>query len=147
MSVATEIAFHFNVPQRVGYVCRLLRKAVSSGARLMVVGSADALQELDRDLWHFSSTDFLAHCDRSAPASLLQKSPIVLTDSPLWLDTHNVLINLDSQVPERFDFFKRVIEVVTQDASEKQDARERWMHYKSLGYPLVRHDYLQKTNS
>ena len=29
----TEIAFHFNVPDKLAYSCRLLRKAYLSGAR------------------------------------------------------------------------------------------------------------------
>ena len=30
----TEIAFHFNAPDKLAYACRLLRKAVASGARV-----------------------------------------------------------------------------------------------------------------
>ena len=29
----TEVAFHFNAPDKLGYACRLLRKAVATGAR------------------------------------------------------------------------------------------------------------------
>ena len=29
----TEVQFHFNVPDRLVYACRLLRKALRSGAR------------------------------------------------------------------------------------------------------------------
>ena len=45
----TEIAFHFNAPDRLAYTCRLLRKAVSAGARLVVTGPAEALDRLDSD--------------------------------------------------------------------------------------------------
>jgi hypothetical protein len=34
----TEIAFHFNVPDKLAYSCRLLRKAYLSGARVVVTG-------------------------------------------------------------------------------------------------------------
>ena len=43
----TEIAFHFNAPDRLAYVCRLLRKAVATDAQLVVVGSPDQLDRLD----------------------------------------------------------------------------------------------------
>ena len=36
-----EVAFHFNAPDRVGYACRLLRKAYLKGARLWVRVPAD----------------------------------------------------------------------------------------------------------
>ena len=36
----TEVAFHFNVPQKSGYACRLLRKATAGGARVVVTGEA-----------------------------------------------------------------------------------------------------------
>ena len=57
----TEVAFHFNAPDRVAYACRLLRKAVASGAKLVVTGSPDVLQQLDRALWTFSAVDFVPH--------------------------------------------------------------------------------------
>ena len=33
----TEIAFHFNAPDKVAYACRLLRKAVAVNAKVVVV--------------------------------------------------------------------------------------------------------------
>jgi DNA polymerase-3 subunit chi len=53
----TEIAFHFNAPDKLAYACRLLRKAVNSGARVVVTGDAASLQALDTLLWTFSAGD------------------------------------------------------------------------------------------
>ena len=39
----TEVAFHFNAPDPVAYACRLLRKAVSNGARMVVLGVPDTV--------------------------------------------------------------------------------------------------------
>jgi hypothetical protein len=41
-SVMTEIAFHFNAPDKLAYACRFARKALRSGARLVITGSAHA---------------------------------------------------------------------------------------------------------
>ena len=43
----TEVAFHFNVPDKLNYICRLLRKATQAKARVVVSGPADALKTLD----------------------------------------------------------------------------------------------------
>ena len=47
----TEVAFHFNVPDKMNYVCRLLRKATLAKARVVVAGPQQALQTLDEALW------------------------------------------------------------------------------------------------
>ena len=43
----TEVAFHFNMPDKTRYLCRLLRKAVSQGAQVAVTGPDAAMDELD----------------------------------------------------------------------------------------------------
>jgi DNA polymerase-3 subunit chi len=49
-------------------------------------------------------------------------------------------VNLSHAVPEGFDAFERVIEVVSQDEADKQSARLRWKHYAERGLDIVRHD-------
>jgi DNA polymerase-3 subunit chi len=51
-----------------------------------------------------------------------------------------VLVNLGDSVPEGFDTFKRVIEVVSLEDDDRQQARVRWKQYTSLGYEIERHD-------
>ena len=60
-AVMPAVAFHFNVPERRGYVCRLLRKAWRSGARVVVTGEAAMLAEVDRLLWTFEPLEFVPH--------------------------------------------------------------------------------------
>ena len=57
----TEVAFHFNAPDKLAYACRLLRKASGAGARVAVTAEAELLQRLDTALWTFSALDFVAH--------------------------------------------------------------------------------------
>ena len=58
----TALAFHFGAPDKLGYACRLLRKAVASGAQAVVVADAESIAQLDTDLWALSATEFLPHC-------------------------------------------------------------------------------------
>jgi DNA polymerase-3 subunit chi len=137
----TEVAFHFNVPDKVGYACRLLRKAVAAGSRVVVTGESAVLRTLDADLWTFSPVEFIAHCHvESAEPRMLASSPVVLADAPRSAPHQQVLVNLGSGVPEGFERFERLIEVVTQDDGDRVQARGRWKHYSDRGYAITRHD-------
>ncbi len=140
----TEVAFHFNAPDKVGYACRLLRKAHAAGAQVVVTGLMPLLRQLDTELWTFSALDFIPHCladaTHATPAAVLSASPIVLSVSPQAAPARQVLLNLGADVPEGFERFERLIEVVTQDDADRQQARVRWKHYADRGYAITRHD-------
>ena len=140
MPAVTTIDFHFNAPDQLGYACRLLRKAVASGATLVVTGSDQALAQLDLALWTFSATDFVPHCDVSAQPSILDKSPVVLSVSLQSVPHHGILLNLGAEVPAGFESFDRVIEVVSQADDDRQQARLRWKQYTRLGHSPTRYD-------
>ena len=143
----TEIAFHFNAPDRLAYVCRLLRKAVAADAQLVVVGPPDQLDRLDSDLWTFSATDFVPHCRAQAEPELVAASPVVLATQTEGLPLRQVLVNLGVDVPAGFERFERVIEVVGLDDADRQLARTRWRHYADRGYTMTRHDLTLKNNA
>lgn len=136
----TEIAFHFNAPDKLAYACRLLRKAVAAGARAVVTGPDDALVQLDQQLWTFSALDFVPHCTSTSPARVQAASPVVLAVDAQQAPVHPVLVNLGDLVPAGFERFGRLIEVVSGDADDRALARERWRHYAARGYTIVRHD-------
>jgi DNA polymerase-3 subunit chi len=137
----TEVAFHFNVPDKLGYACRLLRKAAGSGSRVVVTGQPELLRTLDTELWTFSALEFIPHCHAAAAdAQVLAASPVVLSDSARGTPHQEVLVNLGGPVPEGFERFERLIELVTQDDQDRQQARTRWKHYADRGYAITRHD-------
>jgi len=137
----TEVAFHFNAPGKVDYACRLLRKAYGSGAQVVVTAGAELLQELDVTLWTFSPLEFLPHGMAGRLSSVAQaRTPIVLAESARSAPHQQVLVNLGEAVPDGFERFERLIEVVTRDDADRQLARQRWKHYADRGYAIVRHD-------
>jgi DNA polymerase-3 subunit chi len=137
----TDVAFHFNAPDKLAYACRLLRKAVAGGARVVVTGPAEALARLDTLLWTFSQTDFIPHAMQPEAAdSLVMASPVVLTGQPAQAPHRQVLVNLGDAMPGDFEQFERVIEVVSLDEDDRQRARGRWKQYAGQGYDIVRHD-------
>ena len=146
----TEVAFHFGAPDKLAYVCRLLRKAVNAGAKVLVVAPEAALPKLDVDLWALSPAEFLPHRlateETAGEGSAQDRSPIVLASHASQSATHRqVLVNLTDAVPDGFAEFARVIEVVGLDDADRAQARARWKQYTALGYTIVRHDLALKS--
>ena len=136
----TDVTFHFNAPDRVAYACRLLRKAVGSGAQVLVTGPAPLLLHLDAALWAVSPVDFVPHCNLEDDARVIASSPVMLSPSTQSSPFRQVLLNLDDLVPEGFEEFARVIEIIGCDDVGRQLARSRWKLYADRGYSIMRHD-------
>lgn len=130
----TEVAFHFNAPDRLDYACRLLRKAYLKGARLQVLADPVLAAALDQQLWLMTGVDFVPHCPSDAPESVRARSPIVIGRSVVDpAGEGQVLVNLGDEMPQGYQRFARVIEVVTSDSPARVMARERWKQYKAAG--------------
>lgn len=140
--VLVEIAFHFGAQDKVAYGVRLLRKAVATGARVLVLGHPELVQRLDAALWACAPTDFFPHCLSDAPDQTLALSSVVLAaeGGPAPSVLLPVLVNLGSQMPQDFERHQRVIEVVSTDEDDRVLARKRWKNYTALGHIIVRHD-------
>lgn len=140
-----DVAFHFGAPDKLAYACRLLRKATGSGMRVLVLGSDTILQQLDAALWAVSATDFITHAQASATVDMSARSSVVLgADAATSGDRPPVLVNLGDQVPEDFERYARVIEVVSTHEADRELARQRWKHYARLGIAITRHDLALK---
>ncbi len=136
----TEVAFHFNAPDRLGYACRLLRKAYLKGARVLVLVDEAERAALDAALWTSVVGEFLPHSGPNDAPHVQARSPIHLASDASSHNGATVLVNLRAEMPQGHDRFARVIEVVTNDERDRSDARERWKRYKSLGIEPQRHD-------
>lgn len=144
----TEIAFHVNVVDKLGYACRLLRASQKKSARVLVCAPQDVLNQLSAQLWALSPTDFFPHCMADATPSVLGNSSIVLAADLTDLNLpHQVLLHLGAALPSGFERFERLIEVVSQDQADVLPARKRWKHYKDRGYALTRYDAVSKEST
>jgi DNA polymerase-3 subunit chi len=136
----TAVEFHTGIGDKVGYACRLLRKAYRSGARLVVTAPTPLLTTLDRELWTFAERDFIPHLRFAAvPPALAARTPIWLVEGEPPLGAPGVLINLGAPAPADPARFERIIEVVSADADDLQPGRERWRAYVAAGLSPVRH--------
>ena len=137
----TEVEFHTGVADRIGFACRLLRKAYRRGVRVLVTASPEDLATLDRALWVFEERDFVPHV--RVPGALAA----VAARTPIWLSpragaaegTPRVLLNLGADAPEDLSALERLIEVVGHDADDTERGRGRWRGYKQAGLQIKHH--------
>ena len=136
----TAIQFHFSVPDRLTYACRLLRKALRTVAGISVLGATEELERLNRQLWTFEATEFLPHVlvpSSEPPPSSHRVTPLwLLTDLSLAPLQHSVLVNLGSAPVLGLERFARLIEIVSTQEDDREDARLRWRHYTKFGYAI-----------
>ena len=140
----TRIDFFSNAPNRLDYVARLLNKVHTAQQTAVVYGDTQTLNALSDALWH--NPAFLAH--DVEPQTSAHCAPIVLISETMSsFPHHDVLINLSDETPSFFASFNRLIEVVPNESTPKQAARDRWGFYKARGYALTHHDIAAKKAS
>ena len=141
----TAVAFHSGVADKLGYSCRLLRKAWRAGSRVLVVGSVEQLARLDALLWQFEPGEFIPHVRLRAGQTvtpLLARTPIWLVDEPAEFiagpfsataAAPDVLVNLGPGMAADVEQFARVIEVVADTPDEIGSGRQRWRAHVAAG--------------
>ncbi|MBN8510630.1 MAG: DNA polymerase III subunit chi [Burkholderiales bacterium] len=137
-----QVDFHTGVAEPVPFACRLLRKAYTQGATLVVRAPAATLGALDRALWLLEPQGFVPHLriGRPAPdAAALRRTPIWLAEGEAPQPGPPILVNLGGDVGPGDGRFERLIEIVGTDAGELQAARRRWRQYEQLGWPIRHH--------
>lgn len=133
----TRIDFHTNVPDKIAYACRLVRKAWGAHKRVVLMADDEAqLAELNAAMWTFSATDFLPHV--LAGDALAAHTPIILTDNDeAELPHKELLVNLSRRAPSVAAQFERMIEVISSDEDDAAAGRKRYVAYKQQDYPLT----------
>lgn len=139
----TEVSFHFNVPDRVEYTCRLLRKASRKGANVVLTGPSSVLAHFDRALWTFDPLEFLPHVMLRPGQPVPERAratKVWLAEDATQPGHHDVLVNLGVDAPPGFESFARVIEIVSSEEADRAAARVRWKHYAARGYAIEKHE-------
>jgi DNA polymerase III subunit chi len=115
---------------------------------VVVTGAGPVLQDLDEALWTFSPTDFIPHCQvPCADPQVLQASQVVLAEQARGAPHHDILVNVGGAIPDGFEKFERLNEIVTQDEADRQQARLRWKHYAARGYAIRKYDAVTRESS
>jgi DNA polymerase-3 subunit chi len=137
-----DVAFHTGVDDKLGYACRLLRKAYRQGARVAVSGAAPLLQQLDQALWTFEPQEFVPHLRLGAgraPAAAQRRTPVWLVEPGAQPPDVSVLVNLGPERQPGDEAYARIIEIVSRAPEDVSAGRRRWKQYESLGWVITHH--------
>lgn len=139
-----KVEFHHGMADKIGYACRLLRKAYRSGAHVVVTADEATLKTLDKQLWVWEDQEFIPHIlvlQGRAVAERQLQTPIWITDQPITAPVdRTTLINLGQSLPDGLDRFDRLFEVVTTEPEDRQAGRRRWKQYESMGWTIQPHE-------
>jgi DNA polymerase III subunit chi len=112
--------------------CRLTDKAYSHGHTVYLFAASDAqVTTLDDLLWTFRQDSFIPH--ERYPLAGSEGSPVLIGTAPPPEVAAQVLINCTDALPEGFERFERVVELVDQQPAVLARARERFKHYRERG--------------
>jgi DNA polymerase-3 subunit chi len=142
----TAIKFYHNAPDRLMAACSIATKAVRQGHRVVVHAPDPSMaQRFDTLLWTAQPLSFVPHVAADSP--LAARTPIVIAsrlDNPPHTD---VLLNLsDDPVPDTFQRFDMLVEIVSQQDGDRQQARQRWQAFKEQGHAITAYDLAKKSD-
>lgn len=122
--------------------CRLLEKAYAKGHKVYVhcENQADA-EVLDELLWTFKDESFIPHNLQGEGPEPPPPVQIGFDKEPRGFN--DILFNMSKTVPVFHQRFKRIIEIVTNEESEKELSRIHYKEYRAKGYPIKTHNLEQ----
>ncbi|WP_169247358.1 DNA polymerase III subunit chi [Candidatus Competibacter phosphatis] len=112
--------------------CRLADKAYGLGHTVYLFTASEArAAALDDLLWTFRQDSFVPH--ERYPLMGEEGSPVLVgTAAPATVEAQ-VLINLADALPEGFERYDRVVELVDQHPEVLAQSRERFRQYREQG--------------
>jgi DNA polymerase-3 subunit chi len=135
---------NFHILENIGkqqallYACRLVETAYANQQTIYIqTNSTTESTQIDELLWTYRDDSFVPHDiyiqNNANPASIL-----IGHDAPPPTIT-NTLLNLSSKMPASPNQFENIIEIVFDDPSIQQSARDRYRQYRDIGFELNTH--------
>jgi DNA polymerase-3 subunit chi len=133
----TKVTFYklANTAPALKFVCQLIKKACAAKQQVLcLVADDQTAEQLDQLLWEFESEAFIPH------GIGVEQQPVAISSIAEPGEHHQLLINLQAEIPTWFSRFERVIELVKPESEHEQVKRENFRFYKERGYALDFHD-------
>ena len=121
------------------YACRIIEKAYTMGLHIHILTADESMtRHMDDLLWTFRDRSFIPHQNT---CELNELCAVTLNhDDPSDISSNRgVLVNLSPDVPDNYQQFNRIVEIVGSDDSMKKTARKRFMAYKNYGEVPTHH--------
>lgn len=138
------VTFYTHVADLEIFACRLAKRAVEAGCRVLVWSSgAEQLATLSRQLWSFEAESFLPH-EIWLPETLCPpESPILLAEGEILpaVESRMVVLNLSADLwSDTPNAPERVLEIVGHSETQLAAARRRFAAYRSGGFKIEHHN-------
>jgi DNA polymerase III subunit chi len=126
--------------QRWAFACRLTEKAYLRDLRVVIVNDSPAdAHVLDDMLWTFNERSFIPHqicLNAQAPDPATK---VFLTAPPVAAPAADLLVNLSDRLPEQWERFARIAEIIDADEERRRLGRERFKSYRDRKVALETH--------
>jgi DNA polymerase-3 subunit chi len=122
------------------FACRLTEKAYLRDLSIVIVNDtlADA-QALDDLLWTFNERSFIPHKVCTDEHSMDPATKVHLAALPTALPAADLLVNLTARLPEHWELYPRIAEIIDADEDRRRLGRERFKIYRDLKVTLETH--------
>lgn len=135
----TEVIFYrlssHSENERCLFVCKLTEKVYRLGRKILIrTESEQQSRFLDNQLWTFRQQSFIPHT-LASNVPQAQTVPVLLSETEIFSGFEDVLINLHGSMPESVERFRRVVELVDDDETIRQQQRQKYRQYTAMGYP------------
>ena len=135
-----RIDFAFGAIERVTQACQTsLRQYLAGQPLLVYCTDAQRLKAFDQKLWAVDEAAFVPHVAADDPEAANTPICLVSADLPSALARAPAkvwLLNLDDNCPPGIENVSRVLEIVSDDETDKAAARERWRLYQAAGHDV-----------
>jgi DNA polymerase-3 subunit chi len=138
-----RVDFAFGAANKLSQACQTALRQYLAGQKMVVYCSDTAkLKAFDLQLWAVDEAAFVPHV--MAGDVLAAQTPIILASENLEQVMADAppeawLMNLDEQCPPWVGKLTRVLEIVSDEESDKAGARARWRAYQAAGHDLRSH--------
>ena len=122
------------------FACRLTEKAYLRDLSIVILNDtlADA-QALDDLLWTFNERSFIPHKVCTDEHSMDPATKVHLAVLPTALPAADLLVNLTARLPEHWELYPRIAEIIDADEDRRRLGRERFKTYRDLKVALETH--------
>ena len=138
-----RVDFAFGASNQLSQACQTALRQYLAGQKMVVYCSDTAkLKAFDVQLWAVDEAAFVPHV--MAGDDLAAQTPIILASENLEQVMADAppeawLMNLDEQCPPWVGKLTRVLEIVSDEESDKASARARWRAYQAAGHDIRSH--------
>lgn len=143
----TRISFFHGANDRLHAAAQWVAEAHREGTPVLIYAPREEHAEmLDRLLWTQTALGFTPHC--RTHAALAAETPVLITtqldDDPAGGPTirsdEQALLNLSDIIPERFERFSHIVEIISASDEVRLPGRDRFRFYRERGCPIESHD-------